>query len=84
MTHVNMRRGFGVIRLVLAGAAMTAADLVLPCEPGFIITGAAGVQDPLAETLAHRGKIMASQPDSLIGKKWCPRPDSNGHYLAAT
>jgi hypothetical protein len=59
MTHVNMRRGFGVIRLVLAGAAMTAADLVLPCEPGFIITGAAGVQDPLAETLAHRGKIMA-------------------------
>src|SRR5690606_16358958 len=57
VAHRDMRRGLDPVGPVLAAAMVTAADLVLPGEPGLVVLGRAGVEDPLAEALAHRLEI---------------------------
>lgn len=64
MPERDMGRGVHAVGAVLAAAVMAPADLLLPGEPSGIMRGVAGVEDPLAETLAHGGEIGA---DRLAG-----------------
>jgi hypothetical protein len=49
--------GVGAVGAVLAGAVVAQADLVLVVEPGLVVVGPGGVQDPAAEALADRGQV---------------------------
>ena len=53
----NVPEGMPVIRLIFFRAMMAQADLVLIVEPGLIVLGVRGVEDPLAETFPHGSSI---------------------------
>src|SRR5579885_1443144 len=59
ISHRDMRRGGDAVGFVLAAAMMPPSDLVLPGEPRIVVVGAAGIENPLAEALAHSVEIRA-------------------------
>ncbi len=69
LTHRDVRRSAHAVCLVLAHAMVALADFVLISEPGRIVLRAGGIENPLAEALAHRLEIGADRlPRGGVGE----------------
>jgi hypothetical protein len=65
------RRSVDVVGLVLL-VEVPAPDLVRVVEPALIELGAAGIQDPLSESLTYTGEILAVRP---FGRREIPQEE---------